>query len=89
MLQITAYAKHRKFANLIFFVNGKFQWQMLVSIAIGVFCATVYHVDLFQMMGMQAMLPYAGCVLTGVLISRGSNYIFDLIKKIQDAGSEA
>ena len=72
-----------------FFVNGKFQWQMLASIAIGVFCATVYHVDLFQMMGMQAMLPYAGCVLTGVLISRGSNYIFDLIKKIQNAGSEA
>ena len=38
---------------------------------------------------MQAMLPYAGCVLTGVLISRGSNYIFDLISKIQNAGSEA
>jgi hypothetical protein len=65
-----------------FFVNGKFQWQMLVSIAIGVLVSAAYQVDLLALMGMKTAVPYLGSVLTGILISRGSNYIFDFIKTI-------
>ncbi len=65
-----------------FFVNGKFQWQMLISIVIGVLVAAAYRVDVLALAGMQTAVPYLGSVLTGVLISRGSNYVFDLIKAI-------
>lgn len=61
--------------------NHHLCWQMALSIGIGVFCAVVYQIDLFEMLGLEASLPYVGSVLTGVLISRGSNYLFDLIKQ--------
>lgn len=61
--------------------NHHLCWQMALSIGIGVFCAVVYQIDLFEMLGLQASLPYVGSVLTGILISRGSNYLFDLIKQ--------
>ncbi|WP_312694334.1 hypothetical protein [Caproiciproducens sp.] len=68
-----------------FFVGGKQQWQMLVGIAMGILVALVYNVDIFALLGITAQVPYVGAILTGVLISRGSNYIFDLMKALQSA----
>ena len=72
-----------------FFVNGKFQWQMLISILIGVLVAAAYQVDLLAVMGLKTAVPYLGSILTGILISRGSNYIFDLIKAIGTVQTKA
>lgn len=69
-----------------FFVDGKPQWQMLVGLALGVVVALVYNVDVFALLGITAAVPFVGAILTGILISRGSNYIFDLIKALQGAG---
>jgi hypothetical protein len=55
---------------------------MLVSIAIGVLAAVAFNLDIFAQMGMVSRIPFFGCVLTGILVSRGSNYIFDLFKSI-------
>ena len=68
-----------------FFVKGKFQWEMLISVAIGVLAAAAYQVDLLALAGMKTAVPCLGSILTGILISRGSNYIFDLIKAIGTA----
>ena len=68
-----------------FFIGGKPQWQMLVGIGLGVTVSLVYDVDIFALLGITSTVPYVGAVLTGVLISRGSNYIFDLIKTLQGA----
>lgn len=65
-----------------FFVDGRFQWQILVAIALGILVAMAYQVDLFAIVGLTSVIPYVGFVLTGILISRGSNYIFDLIRLI-------
>jgi len=65
-----------------FFVKGVFQWQMLISIVIGVLVAAAYRVDILAMVGMQSAVPFLGSILTGILISRGSNYVFDFIKAI-------
>jgi len=66
-----------------FFVDGVFQWQVMVAIVIGIFVAAVYNIDIFEIVGLKANIPYVGNVLSGILISRGSNYIFDVIKKIK------
>jgi len=66
-----------------FFVNGKPQWQMLVGIGLGVTVALVYNVDVFALLGIVSTVPFVGAILTGILISRGSNYIFDLINTLQ------
>lgn len=65
-----------------FFKGGKFQWQQATGIALGVMVAVAYQLDLLALVGMTTQIPYLGCVLTGVLLSRGSNYLFDLVNMI-------
>ncbi len=65
-----------------FFVKGNVRWEMLISIIIGVLITSAYGVDVLAMAGLKTPVPFLGSILTGILISRGSNYVFDLIKGI-------
>lgn len=65
-----------------FIKDGNFQWQMLLAIALGILVAVAYQLDVFLAFGMESAVPYLGCILTGILLSRGANYIFDLVKLI-------
>lgn len=66
-------------------VDRKFQWQIAAAMALGVVCALAFGVDLFAVAGIPAAVPYVGQALTGVLLSRGSNYVFDLIGQLTTA----
>ena len=63
-------------------VDKKLQWQVIVSVILGVIVSIAYGLDIPAAVGITCAVPYIGCAITGILISRGSNYIFDLIKKI-------
>lgn len=65
-----------------FFVKGNIRWEMVVSVIVGVLAASAYGVDVMAMAGMKSSIPLLGNILTGILISRGSNYVFDLIKAV-------
>lgn len=65
-----------------FFVSGSFSWEMLASIVLGILVAVAYKLDLPEYFNLKSGIPYVGNVLTGILLSRGSNYVFDLINKI-------
>ena len=65
-----------------FFLQENFCWQMLFSIVLGIVIAVAYKLDLPANFNLNSQIPYVGCVLTGILLSRGSNYIFDLFKSI-------
>lgn len=67
------------------FVERKIQWQIFFAMVLGVGCALAFNVDLFAIAGIKATVPYVGNALTGILLSRGSNYVFDLLGKITDA----
>lgn len=64
------------------FGGGKIHWQMVCSVLLGVTVAAAYGLDLPALAGLKAGVPYLGCVLTGILIGRGSNYVFDLIQAV-------
>jgi hypothetical protein len=68
-----------------FFVNGKFQWQMITSLVLGIVVALAYSLDLLVLCGLESNIPLIGQVLTGILLSRGANYIADLIKLLISA----
>lgn len=59
-----------------------FQLRYALSIAFGSAFATLYELDLLAILGLEARVPYVGMILTGILLSRGSNYITNLVKKI-------
>lgn len=63
-----------------FFVDGKIQWQMITSLVLGIVVALAYSLDLLALCGLESNIPFIGQVLTGILLSRGANYIADLIK---------
>lgn len=65
-----------------FFVTGAFSWEMVTSLIIGVIIAVAYKIDLLKMLDFESKFPYVGSIVTGILLSRGSNYIFDLINKL-------
>lgn len=64
-----------------FFVEGRFVWQMLLGICFGVLLAIAYKLDLPEYFDMESSIPFVGQVVTGILISRGANYVYDLIGK--------
>lgn len=53
----------------------------LISIIIGVLIAFAFGANAFEALGM-AVNPMIGIFLTGIVISRGSNYASDLLKRI-------
>lgn len=65
------------------FVNKKLVWQMLASALLGIFIAIAFDIDLPKLFELESTIPFVGNVITGIIISRGSNYVADIIKKAQ------
>ena len=59
--------------------SGKFQISQLIALVVGIVVCIGAEVDIFEIVNVPIAWPYVGSVLTGVLISRGSNYIHELI----------
>lgn len=64
-----------------FFMQG-FCWEMLCSIVLGIVIAVAYKLDLPAHFNLKSNVPYVGSVLTRILLSRGSNYVYDLMSKL-------
>ncbi len=67
-----------------FFVSTDFPFSMCFSIVLGVFIAVAYKLDLPEYLNLKSSIPYVGNILTGIVISRGSNYLYDILKSITD-----
>lgn len=65
-----------------FFIGGNSPWQMIISIILGITIAVAYGLDLPEYFNLKSKIPYVGAVITGILLSRGSNYIYDLLTSI-------
>ena len=65
-----------------FLVQESFCWQMALSLVLGIIVAVAYKLDLPSYFNLKSDIPYVGCVLTGILLSRGSNYLFDILNKL-------
>lgn len=62
-----------------FLIDGNFSLKMLLSIILGIIIAISYNLDIPLQLDFKSKIPFIGNILTGILISRGSNYIFDLL----------
>ena len=66
-----------------FFVQENFCWQITLSIVLGIVIAVAYKLlDLPACFNLKSDIPYVGSVLTGILLLRWSNYVFDLTTKL-------
>ena len=65
-----------------FFAGGGSSWEIIVSLILGITVAISYKLDLLSNFNLNSQIPYIGNILTGIFLSRGSNYIFDLLGKL-------
>lgn len=56
----------------------------VVSMALGVVLCLAGKVDALSAVGLTINVPVVGQVLTGCLVSRGSNFVHDLWRRIND-----
>lgn len=56
--------------------------QICAAVISCILCTAV-GADVYAALGVAFGIPWLGCILTGLFASRGSNYISDLIKKLQ------
>lgn len=59
--------------------------EIITSMVLGLAVAFGFHLDFFAAVGITTDVPYISTVLTGIIVSRGSNYVFDLIGKFTEA----
>ena len=63
--------------------EGKLSIDRIGALVIGLLVAFVTGADILSLVNIPAYIPYVGIALTGILISRGANFVHDLLKKIQ------
>lgn len=50
----------------------------------GLVVAFGFHLDLFAAVGITTDVPFISTILTGIIVARGSNYVWDLIGKFTE-----
>lgn len=63
--------------------KGKLNPDRIGALVIGIIVAVAAGVDLCAALGLQIAYPIIGQILTGILISRGANFVHDLLKGVQ------
>lgn len=63
--------------------EGKFSYDRIGALCIGLIIAFGARLELNNLIGITIFVPMLDIVLTGILISRGSNFIHDLLIKLQ------
>jgi len=81
---VEAFIEHGKSIGKAFLAG---EWktavtQLIASIVAIVLCFAA-GADLFAVVGLTFAWPWLGVVLTGVIISRGANYVSDFVKRLQ------
>jgi hypothetical protein len=67
----------------MFWQSGKANIDRIGAAIIGIFLCLAAGIDFFNLVEVPLALPYAGAVLSGLLISRGANFIHDLLGAVQ------
>ena len=63
--------------------DGKFNINMLGSLILGIVICIFAGLDLFNIIGIELNIPVLGCVFTGIIVSRGANFVNDLFDKLK------
>lgn len=64
--------------------QGKVSIDRIGAMGIGLLLALGTGLDIMAMVGVPMKIPYIGMVLTGLLISRGANFIHDILQSVNN-----
>ena len=64
--------------------EGKININTIGALIVGIAVSILAKIDIFAMQGISLSIPLVGWILTGILMSRGANFIHDLFNKLGD-----
>lgn len=63
--------------------KGKFSISMLGALLLGILVCILAKLDIFEMVGIEISVKVMAYILTGIIISRGANFVNDLFKRLR------
>lgn len=69
--------------NLKSIWEGGFNINRLGSLALAILICILTKIDLFAIVGITLSIPIVAQILTGIIVSRGANFVNDLFGKIR------
>lgn len=64
--------------------DNKISWNALGVLALSIIICILTNVDLFKLVGFEVSIPFVSNILTGIIVSRGANFVNDLFQKLGD-----
>lgn len=64
--------------------DGKISVDRIGALVVALLLSIGTRLDILSLLNIKTSIPYLGIILTGILISRGSNFIHDLLVKISN-----
>lgn len=66
--------------------EGKISVDRIGALVVALVLCVGVKLDILSLLGISTMIPLLGVILTGILISRGSNFIHDLLIRLGQVG---
>lgn len=60
----------------------------MVSLTVGMIIALAANLNLFEAFGLEMGWPVLPQLFTGIIISRGANYVYDLLAQVQSKSNK-
>ena len=67
--------------------NKKISISMIASLLISIFLCIVANIDIFPILEISISMPIIGNIFTGIIVSRGANFVNDLFSKLKGVNS--
>lgn len=67
----------------LIYQDKKISVSMIGSLVIAILLCILGSIDIFPIVGISISIPVIGSVLTGIIVSRGANFVSDLFTKIK------
>lgn len=66
--------------------NNKININIIGVLVLSIIVCLLTNLDIFPIVGISMIIPYAGSVFTGIIIARGANFVNDLFNKLNKKG---
>ena len=73
----------------MFWDGSKVDLNRIGSAILGILLCILANVDFFALVGVELSIPIVGIVLSGLLVSRGANFVHDLLKIVYEIQNQS
>lgn len=73
----------------MFWDGEKVDANRIGSAVLGILLCILANVDFFALVGVELSIPIVGVVLSGLLVSRGANFVHDLLKIVYEIQNQS